>query len=218
MCNPDSKLALGALARAEPKTYPSSHAVPTLSEFALKPRQRSPEATLSHVERSGGASRARMVDVGAKQATARAAIARATVVFPPRLLARVLAEGGPKGPVVEVARVAGILAAKRTPEWIPMCHTLALDEVAIEVRPRGARRLEIRCRAACHGRTGVEMEALVGASACALVIYDMTKALSHEIAIERVELLEKTGGKSGRWVRGRAAPRRTARRASARAD
>jgi len=202
VCCADSKLALRALARVEPKTYPSPHVAPTLRGFDVTPRQRREAGGLSHVEGRGGAARARMVDVGAKEASARSATACATVLFPPRLLARVLSEGGPKGPVVEVARVAGILAAKRTPEWIPMCHTLALDEVAIDVRPRGARRLEIRCRAACHGRTGVEMEALVGASACALVIYDMTKALSHEIVIERVELLEKTGGKSGRWVRG----------------
>lgn len=178
----------------------------------MKPPPRREPARLSHVERVAGGARARMVDVGAKESTARSATARATVLFPPRLLARVLSEGGPKGPVVEVARVAGILAAKRTPEWIPMCHTLALDEVAIEVRARGARRLEVRCRAACHGRTGVEMEALVGASACALVIYDMTKALSHEIVIERVELLEKSGGKSGRWVRARTTARRPAQR------
>lgn len=145
-----------------------------------------------------------MVDVGDKAVTRRSALARARVVFPRGVLARVLKHGGPKGPVVEVARVAGILAAKRTAEWIPMCHPLPLDEVAIEVRPRGASALEIECRATCSGKTGVEMEALVGASACALVVYDMTKALSHEIAIERVELVEKSGGKSGPWKRAKA--------------
>ncbi len=142
-----------------------------------------------------------MVDVGAKPVTERRATARALVVFPARLLAHVLSHGGPKGPVIEVARVAGLQAAKRTAEWIPMCHTLALDEVTLDVRRVNARTLEVRCSAACHGRTGVEMEALVGASACALVIYDMTKALSHEISIERVELLSKSGGRSGLWER-----------------
>ncbi len=167
---------------------------------------------LSHVQGAGGDSRARMVDVGDKPITARQASARARVVFPPGLLARVLAHGGPKGPVIEVARIAGLQAAKRTSEWIPMCHALALDEVALEVERVDARTLEVRCRAACHGRTGVEMEALVGASACALVIYDMTKALSHEISIERVELLSKSGGRSGSWERRDApvAPRRKA--------
>lgn len=173
-------------------------------------RERLGRKGLSHVDSSGAQAAARMVDVGAKPTTARAATARARVVFPPGVLARVLAEGGPKGPVVEVARVAGIQAAKRTSEWIPMCHPLALDEVALDVRQLDARTLEVRCRAACHGRTGVEMEAMVGASACALVVYDMTKALSHEISIERVELLEKSGGKSGRWLRATppVAPRR----------
>ncbi len=169
-------------------------------------------AALSHVLGDGASARARMVDVGDKPVTARRATARALVVFPGRLLARVLAHGGPKGPVVEVARVAGLQAAKRTSEWIPMCHSLSLDEVALEVRRVNSRTLEVRCTASCHGRTGVEMEALVGASACALVIYDMTKALSHEIGIERVELMAKSGGRSGAWERsdGPAAPRRKA--------
>src|SRR6185503_18978605 len=109
------------------------------------------------------------------------------------LLARVLAHGGPKGPIQEVARVAGIQAAKRTAEWIPMCHVLPLDVVEIAFEAAGDV-LEIRCRAACTGRTGVEMEALVGASAAALVVYDMTKALDPAISIEQIELLEKDGG------------------------
>jgi cyclic pyranopterin phosphate synthase len=141
-----------------------------------------------------------MVDVGAKPATERSAVARARVKFPSGLLARVLAQGGPKGPIQEVARVAGIQAAKRTAEWIPMCHVLPLDVVEIQFEAVGDA-LEIRCRAACTARTGVEMEALVGASAAALVVYDMTKALDHGILIERVELLEKHGGKSGDWRR-----------------
>jgi cyclic pyranopterin phosphate synthase len=143
-----------------------------------------------------------MVDVGAKPVTARSALARATLRFPAGLLARVLAGAGPKGAVEEVARVAGILAAKRTGDLIPMCHPLALDSVAIELAARGEDRLEILCRAACRGRTGVEMEALTGAAVAALTVYDMTKALDPAIAIEDVVLVEKVGGKRGRWRRG----------------
>lgn len=155
---------------------------------------------LSHVSGEGAARESRMVDVGEKPATARAAVARALVRFPSGTLARVLSGGGPKGPIQEVARVAGIQAAKRTSEWIPMCHVLPLDVVEIGFEAHGDL-LTIRCRAACTARTGVEMEALVGASAAALAVYDMTKALDHGIVIERVELLEKSGGKSGTWRR-----------------
>lgn len=142
-----------------------------------------------------------MVDVSEKPSTQRRALARATVRFPAGILARVLARGGPKGPIEEVARVAGILAAKRTGELIPMCHPLGLDHVEIHFEGAGER-LEIRCRAACHGRTGVEMEALTGAAIAALTVIDMTKALDPSISIESIELLEKSGGSSGAWRRG----------------
>ena len=105
----------------------------------------------------------------------------------------------------EVARVAGILAAKRTGELIPMCHPLGLDHVEIQFEGAGER-LEIRCRAACHGRTGVEMEALTGAAIAALTVIDMTKALDPSISIECIELLEKSGGSSGTWRRGASSP------------
>jgi cyclic pyranopterin phosphate synthase len=142
-----------------------------------------------------------MVDVGAKPVTQRSARARATVIFPAGVLARVLAHGGPKGPIVEVARLAGIQAAKRTGELIPLCHPLGLDHVEVVMRPRGARELEITCEAACTARTGVEMEALTGAAVAALTIIDMTKALDHGISIGSVELIEKRGGRSGTWTR-----------------
>jgi len=142
-----------------------------------------------------------MVDVGAKAVSARSASARARVRFPADVLARALAGAGPKGPIEEVARVAGIQAAKRTSEWIPMCHPLALDHIEVAFERVASDVLEIRCRAACSARTGVEMEALVGASAAALCVYDMCKALGKGIAIERVELIEKTGGSSGDWRR-----------------
>jgi cyclic pyranopterin phosphate synthase len=141
-----------------------------------------------------------MVDVTPKGASERSALARAQVRFPPGALAQVLAGLGPKGPVTEVARVAGIQAAKRTAEWIPMCHVLPLDHVQIDFEASGDV-LEVRCRAACTAKTGVEMEALVGACAAALAVIDMTKALDPSIAIERVELLEKRGGKRGEWRR-----------------
>jgi len=152
----------------------------------------------SHVDPSSGASR--MVDVGSKRATRRSALARARVRFPAGILERVRDEGGPKGAVTEVARAAGILAAKRTDELIPMCHTLPVDHVAISFDAVGPDVLEVRCRVTCTGRTGVEMESLVGASVAALTVYDMTKALDKGIRIECVELLEKSGGKSGVWT------------------
>jgi len=161
----------------------------------------SPDPGLSHVEGQGAGARSRMVDVGDKAVTERSALARAVVAFPAGALAAVLAGAGPKGPITEVARVAGILAAKRTGELVPLCHPLALDHVAVEFDDLGGDRLEVRCRASCRGRTGVEMEAMVGASVAALTVYDMTKALAKSIRIEAVELLEKSGGRSGHWRR-----------------
>lgn len=141
-----------------------------------------------------------MVDVGAKPITAREALARAVVAFPPGTLAALLAGEGPKGAAIEVARVAAIQAAKRTSEWIPLCHPLALDGVDVEFTRRGPAELEVRCTVRCTGRTGVEMEALVGASAAALALYDMGKGLGHGIRIGPVELLMKRGGRSGTWT------------------
>jgi cyclic pyranopterin phosphate synthase len=140
-----------------------------------------------------------MVDVGKKVATRRSALARARVRFPPGVLARVLRGSGPKGPIEEVARCAGILGAKRTAELIPMCHPLALEHVEIALEPEAEDVLEIRCRARTTGRTGVEMEALTGAALAALAVYDLTKALDKGIAIESLELCSKSGGRSGRW-------------------
>jgi len=168
---------------------------------------------LSHVatDRAGRTS-ARMVDVGAKPVRARAALAQAELVFPPGLLERVLDGRGPKGPIEELARAAGILAAKRTGELVPLCHPLGLDVVEIGFERLAVDRLRITCRAACQGRTGVEMEALVGAALAALTVYDMSKALDPGIAIERLELVEKRGGSSGPWKRpaGRAARKKQA--------
>ena len=143
-----------------------------------------------------------MVDVGGKRGTRRTAHAVAVVVLPPALAA--LLKGGeiksPKGPVFHAATLAGIMGAKRTSELIPLCHTLPLDDcsVDIDVRPPradGSVEVEVHCRARTRARTGVEMEALTGASVAALTLYDMGKAVTHGILIREVRLLEKTGGK-----------------------
>lgn len=157
------------------------------------------EALSSHVRRTAEGVESRMVDVSHKTPTARSALARAVVRFPAGVLQRLLAEGGPKGPIREMARAAGVLAAKRTGELIPLCHPLGLDAVDVDFREVAEDALEIRCRAACHGRTGVEMEALTGAAVAALCIYDMSKGLHKGIRIEALELLEKRGGASGDW-------------------
>ena len=165
--------------------------------------QGAPEKTgftgLSHIVGEGGQAQSRMVDVGSKPITRRRALARAMVHFPAGILGQVLAGRGPKGPIQEVARVAGILAAKRTGDLIPMCHPLALDGVEIRFEEHTSDVLEIRCEARCEGQTGIEMEALTGAAVAALTVYDMTKAASHGIRIESVQLLEKDGGRSGAW-------------------
>ncbi len=173
-----------------------------LSHLRPRPRAES-EANPSESATGAGSEKlsyeSRMVDVGQKPVTERSAWARARVRFPAGLLASVLAGRGPKGPIEEVARVAGILAAKRTGELIPMCHPLALDAVDVTFHEEEADVLEVRCRTSCRGRTGVEMEAMVGAATAALTVYDMTKGLDKGIRIEDVELLEKSGGRSGTW-------------------
>ncbi len=143
-----------------------------------------------------------MVDVGGKEAGRREAEAEALVRFPPAAF-RALMEGrGPKGAVIEVARLAGIQAAKRTADLIPLCHPLALDAVDVRIAAdaSGAPVLRVRCTASVHARTGVEMEAMVGAAVAALTVYDMTKALDKGISLEAVRLVRKSGGKSGPWA------------------
>ena len=168
------------------------------SDSSAESEQPAP-AGLSHVVQGDSGAEARMVDVSAKAVTERRALARARVRFPVGRLGPVLAGGGPKGPIQELARAAGILGAKRTGELVPMCHPLGLDHVEIRFFEPEPDVLEVRCTAACRGRTGVEMEAMTGASLAALCVYDMTKALDKGIRIEAVELLEKSGGASGHW-------------------
>lgn len=138
-----------------------------------------------------------MVDVGQKTPTRRLARAHCRVVLGEELLSRVQAGELPthKGPVVQTAILAGIMAAKKTGELIPLCHPLGLDDCKINIEPDGPDALRVECTAVVTGRTGVEMEALTGASVAALTIYDMCKAFSHDITITGLQLVEKTGGK-----------------------
>ncbi|MDH4107018.1 MAG: cyclic pyranopterin monophosphate synthase MoaC [Gammaproteobacteria bacterium] len=149
---------------------------------------------LSHVDSN---DRPTMVDVSRKQATDRTAHARAVVEFP-RSLAERLTDGDirtAKGPVFATAIVAGVMAAKKTHELIPFCHPLGLDDCKITIEMDGGTRAVIDCVCKVHHRTGVEMEALTGASIAALTVYDMCKALSHDIRIIETLLVAKTGGK-----------------------
>jgi cyclic pyranopterin phosphate synthase len=144
----------------------------------------------------------RMVDVGDKPVTVRRAVARALVRMRPHVLTTLLDAGGPKGDALVTARLAGIGAAKRTSDLIPLCHPLPLDRVDLELTPdRADGTIEIRAEVRVTARTGCEMEALTAASVAALTVYDMSKALQRDIVIERVELLEKSGGRSGDYAR-----------------
>ncbi len=148
---------------------------------------------LTHLD---AANRPTMVDVGAKAVTRREAVAEALIKLPTNVARELAATGHrtKKGPVFDTAIIAGTLAVKRTHELIPFCHPLPVDHVSIEVLPRRGG-LRITCKVAVEHRTGVEMEALTGASVAALTIYDMCKALSHDIVIEQVRLMAKRGGK-----------------------
>ncbi len=139
-----------------------------------------------------------MVDVGAKTATRREAVAQALVKLPIEV-SSLFREGdihAKKGPVFQTAIIAGIMACKKTAELIPLCHPLPLDDCKIQIQLDENRNAVILCRVVCHHKTGVEMEALTGATVAALTLYDMCKAISHHIVITDVRLFEKTGGKS----------------------
>jgi cyclic pyranopterin monophosphate synthase len=159
-----------------------------------------PDPRLTHLDATGAA---RMVDVGAKAVTQRRAVAQAVVAMAPQTAAAVAAGDAPKGDVLGTARIAGIQAAKRTGELIPLCHPLGLDAVAVDlvVDPE-AGTVTIRAEASTTARTGVEMEAMTAASVAALTVYDMVKGLERGVTLREVALLEKAGGKSGPWRRG----------------
>jgi cyclic pyranopterin phosphate synthase len=156
-----------------------------------------PSKKLTHIDSAG---RARMVDVTAKAATSRHAVAESYVRLSRQTLSLLSRGKLPKGNALETARLAGILAAKRTPDLIPLCHPLLLTHIDVEteLRSDGVR---FRAGVSCTGSTGVEMEALTAASVAALTLYDMVKAVEKGATIERVRLLEKSGGKSGLYQR-----------------
>jgi cyclic pyranopterin phosphate synthase len=152
---------------------------------------------LTHIDPSG---RAKMVDVSAKDETKREATARGRVVMRRETLALIASGGVPKGDVLAVAQIAGIMAAKRTHELIPMCHPLLLTGIDVTLTPNEARScIEIEATVRTTGKTGVEMEALTAASVAALTVYDMCKAVERSIRIDGLRLVRKSGGKSGQW-------------------
>lgn len=154
---------------------------------------------LTHFDENG---RAIMVDVGAKPETLRVAVACGEVRMLPATLARIMDQDIAKGDVLGVARLAGIMAAKKTAELIPLCHPLALSSVTIDFRPQAdTGRIVVEATVKLTGRTGVEMEALTAVSAAALTIYDMCKAIDREMTIDAIRLIEKSGGRSGDFRR-----------------
>lgn len=156
-------------------------------------------AKLTHLDEQG---RARMVDVGAKDVTERVCVARGEVQMAHSTLAAITSGATPKGDVFATARIAGIQAAKRTGEWIPLAHPMPLDGVELKLEPDAAQscvRIEATVRA--HWRTGVEMEAMVAVAAAGLTIYDMCKAMDRGMSLTAVRLVRKSGGKSGVWER-----------------
>ena len=156
-------------------------------------------AQLTHLDEREHAT---IGDVGEKAVTTRTAVAAGEVRMAPATLAAIRDGAVPKGDVLAAARIAGIQAAKRTPELIPLCHTLLLTKVAVDFTvDEVASRVTISATVRCNGQTGVEMEALTAVSVAALTIYDMAKALDKAMVIENIRLLEKAGGKSGDWRR-----------------
>ncbi|MDR1132869.1 MAG: cyclic pyranopterin monophosphate synthase MoaC [Synergistaceae bacterium] len=152
----------------------------------------------SHFDESG---RPMMVDVGKKEITHRRAVAECILTLPDKIYEALLGEGIPKGDPFRIAEIGGIMAAKKTPDIIPLCHNIRLDGVSVRCElSKEERAVRIECEASAYGVTGVEMEVLVGATAAALVFYDMCKALDKGMTIKEARLLEKSGGRSGHWM------------------
>jgi len=153
----------------------------------------------SHLDENGGVS---MVDVGAKRITVREAVAAATVRLKPETLAKLTERALPKGDVLTTAKIAGVFAAKQTPSLIPLAHPLSLESVDISFElDAAAGTIEVRASVRCEGKTGVEMEAMTACAVAALTIYDMCKSADKGITIESLQLVRKSGGKSGIWER-----------------
>ena len=153
---------------------------------------------MSHLTHLNDQGQPAMVDVTEKAVTTRTAVAEGTVRFPEAVF-KTLSQDGfltKKGAVLQTAIIAGVMAAKKTADFIPLCHPLALSTCKIDIAPAAENCLTITCLVRCEGKTGVEMEALTGVSGAALCIYDMCKALSHDIKITDIQLIQKTGGKS----------------------
>lgn len=154
---------------------------------------------LTHQDSDG---RIRMVDVGDKTVTRRTAVARARITMAPCAFTAIREGQGPKGDALQTAELAGIMAAKRTSDLIPLCHPLPLTKARVSIEPvTGETAFEIRAEVRTDGKTGVEMEALTAASVAALTLYDMAKALDKSMTISELQLVEKTGGKSGDFTR-----------------
>ena len=164
-------------------------------------RGRKATTGLTHIDARG---RARMVDVSAKAVTERVAVATATLRMQPATLRRIRTGRIAKGEVLAVARVAGVMAAKRTADLIPLCHPLPVEVASIDFTPRAAGRLQVTATVKVTGKTGVEMEALAAVMGAALTVYDMCKAVDRGMVITDVCLLEKRGGRSGTWQRKKA--------------
>jgi cyclic pyranopterin phosphate synthase len=180
-----------------------------------RPAPRAERRRLTHIDRTG---RPRMVDVSDKAISARRAVAEALVALSDETLNLVIDGTNPKGDVMSVAELAGVMGGKRTAELIPLCHPLPLTDLVVAVTPdRAAGGLRIRAEAATTGPTGVEMEALTAASVAALTVYDMVKGVERGVEIRSVRLVSKSGGKSGDWTReGETGSGRPARRPGAR--
>lgn len=153
---------------------------------------------LTHLDEQGAA---RMVDVGAKDVTQRTASAQAVVTMQPETLRMIVDGSAPKGDVFACARIAGIMAAKKTSDLIPMCHPIPIDSVTIEIEPISETKIRLVSTLRCTHKTGIEMEALTAVSVAALTIYDMCKAVDRGMRVDEVLLLYKSGGKSGEYHR-----------------
>jgi cyclic pyranopterin phosphate synthase len=158
------------------------------------------DRTFTHLDETGGIS---MVDVGSKEVTHREAMAMATVRMSPKTLKKLIDRALPKGDVLTTAKVAGVLGAKQTPSLIPLTHPIAVSSIDItfDLDPK-AGTIEIHSIVRCDGKTGVEIEAMTACAVAALTIYDMCKSAEKGIVIESIQLMRKTGGKSGTWERG----------------
>ena len=153
-----------------------------------------PSSCITHLDEQNSPN---MVNIGGKKITERIALAQTTIELPKEVARNLDADGSqtPKGSIFDIAVIAGMQAAKKTADLIPLCHVIPLDSVRIDLRREG-NHIVVECQAKATHKTGVEMEALIGASVAALTVYDMCKALSHDIVISKTKLIEKTGGKS----------------------